>query len=235
MRAIRNTLVLLAIAIAGLTNTSAQDPLPSWNDGTAKQAIIDFVRGSTETGGANFVAPEERIATFDMDGTLWVEKPMPTQAIYCFDRVGVLAKEKPEMKSTEPFKTILSGDRAALAKLTKTDVEKIAAATLSGMTTKQFQNQVKDWLATATDQRWKKPYTELAYQPMQEVLKYLRENGYKTVHRYRERPGFRPRLCRADLRHSARASCRLDGRNNLWVQQEGQVDSNERAQAIAPG
>jgi len=177
MRQVIATLALLL----GAAYTSAQDdPLPSWNDGTAKQTIIDFVRGSTETGGANFVAPEERIATFDMDGTLWVEKPMPAQAIYCFDRVGVLAKEKPEMKSTEPFKTILSGDRAALAKLTKTDVEKIAAATLSGMTTKQFQNQVKEWLATATDQRWKKPYTELAYQPMQEVLKYLRENGYKT-------------------------------------------------------
>ena len=166
MRQVIATLALLL----GAAYAHAQDPLPSWNDGTAKQAIIDFVRGSTETGGANFVAPEERIATFDMDGTLWVEKPMPAQAIYCFDRVGVLAKEKPEMKNTEPFKTILSGDRAALAKLTEADMEKIAAATLSGMTTKQFQNQVKEWLATATDQRWKKPYTELAYQPMQEVL-----------------------------------------------------------------
>ncbi len=124
--------------------------------------------------------PRERIATFDQDGTLWVEKPVVPQLMYCLDRVGALAKEKPELKDTEPFKTVLSGDRAALAKLSKKDLEKILAATLAGMTTDEFEAEVKQWLATAKDPRWRRPYTELTYQPMQEVLKYLYANGYKT-------------------------------------------------------
>src|SRR5437773_9626474 len=95
MKIIRKTIALLAITLAGFTNTQAQDPLPSWNDGAAKQAIVDFVKATTETGDANFVAPEERIATFDQDGTLWVEHPMYSQVIYCFHRVGALVKEKP--------------------------------------------------------------------------------------------------------------------------------------------
>jgi phosphoglycolate phosphatase-like HAD superfamily hydrolase len=180
MKPIRNTFVLLAIVLAALTTAHAQDPLPSWNDGPAKKALVDFVRVTTETGGTKFIPPEQRIATFDQDGTLWVEKPLASQILYCLDRVGVLAKEKPELKNIEPFKTVLSGDRAALAKLTMSDLEKIAVATLSGMTTDQFQAQVKEWLATAKDSRWKKPYNELTYQPMLEVLKFLRANGYKT-------------------------------------------------------
>jgi len=180
MKLIRSTFVLLAIALAALTTAYAQDPLPSWNDGPAKKAIVDFVRVTTETGGTKFIPPEQRIATFDQDGTLWVEKPLASQILYCLDRVSVLAKDKPELKNIEPFKTILSGDRAAMAKLTMPDLEKIAAATLSGMTTDQFQAQVKQWLATAKDSRWKKPYNELTYQPMQEVLTFLRANGYKT-------------------------------------------------------
>src|SRR6266550_4058219 len=102
MKPIRNKFVLLAIVVAGLTTTQAQDPLPSWNDGPAKQAIIDFVKATTETGGAKFVALEERIATFDQDGTLWVEHPMYSQVMYCLHRVGVLVKEKPELKNVEP-------------------------------------------------------------------------------------------------------------------------------------
>ncbi len=180
MKTIRNKFVLLAIVIAGLTTAYAQDPLPSWNDGPAKQAIVDFVKATTETGGANFVAPEERIATFDQDGTLWVEHPMYSQVMYCFHRVGALVKEKPELKNVEPFKTVISGDREAIGKLTMQDLEKILAATLTGMSTEQFQAEVKKWLAEAKDPRWKKPYTELTYLPMQEVLKYLRANGYKT-------------------------------------------------------
>ena len=135
MKIIRKTFALLAITLAGFTNTQAQDPLPSWNDGPAKQAIVDFVKATTETGGPNFVPPEERIATFDQDGTLWVEHPMYSQVIYCFHRVGALVKEKPELKSVEPFKTVISGDREAIGKLTMPDLEKILMATLTGMST----------------------------------------------------------------------------------------------------
>ncbi len=180
MKPIRSLFVLLAIVVAGLTTTYAQDPLPSWNDGPAKQAIVDFVRATTETGGANFVAPEERIATFDQDGTLWVEHPMYSQVMYCLERVPALAEKKPELKKIEPFKTVLSGNREAIAKLPMKDLEKILVATLTGMSTDEFQAEVKQWLAEAKDPRWKKPYTELTYQPMQEVLKYLRANGFKT-------------------------------------------------------
>ncbi|HXI71376.1 MAG TPA: HAD family hydrolase [Verrucomicrobiae bacterium] len=172
---------MLAIVIAGhITIACAQDPLPSWNDGAAKSAIVDFVKKTTETGGANFVPPEERIATFDQDGTLWVEHPAYSQLMYCFYRVGALVKAKPELKNVEPFKTVISGDREAIAKLSMGDLEKIAVATLTGMDTEQFQAEAKQWLAEAKDPRWKKPYTELTYLPMQEALKYLRANGYKT-------------------------------------------------------
>jgi phosphoglycolate phosphatase-like HAD superfamily hydrolase len=180
MNPIRTIIILLSIAFAGLTTAYAEDPLPSWNDGPARQAIVDFVKATTETGGANFVAPEERIATFDQDGTLWVEHPMYPQVMYCFHRVGVLVKEKPELKDVEPFKTVLSGDREAIGKLTMPDLEKILMATLTGMSTEQFQAEVKQWFAAAKEPRWHKPYNELTYQPMQEVMKYLRANGYKT-------------------------------------------------------
>jgi phosphoglycolate phosphatase-like HAD superfamily hydrolase len=173
--------VALASALAFTTTVARADgPLPSWNDGGAKQSIVDFIKATTETGGAKFVAPEERIATFDQDGTLWVEHPMYSQVMYCLDRVGALVKEKPELKKVEPFKTVLSGDREAIAKLSMAQLEKILAATLTGMSTEQFQAEVKQWIAEAKDPRWKKPYTELTYQPMQEVLRYLRANGFKT-------------------------------------------------------
>lgn len=172
--------LVVAVAFTSTITRAQDDSLPSWNDGPAKQAIVNFVRTTTETGSANFVPREERIATFDQDGTLWVEHPMYSQVMYCFERVGVLAKEKPELKNVELFKTVLSGDREAIAKLTMPDLEKIFAATLTGMSTDKFQVQVKEWLASAKDPRWKKPYNELTYLPMQDVLKYLRANGYKT-------------------------------------------------------
>ncbi|MFZ0828593.1 MAG: HAD family hydrolase [Verrucomicrobiia bacterium] len=176
---------LLAAALVGVVAFTsniarAQDPLPSWNDGAAKSAIVNFVKVTTDAASPQFVPPAERIATFDQDGTLWVEQPVYSQLMFCFDRVGALAKEKPELKSVEPFKTVLSGNREAIAKLSMKDLEKIAVATLTGMTTEQFQAEAKQWLAEAKDPRWKKPYTELTYQPMQEVLQYLRANGYKT-------------------------------------------------------
>ena len=180
MKIIRKFLAGLMIIFAGLTSSQAQDPLPSWNDGPAKQAIIDFVKATTEKDSPKFIPPKERIATFDQDGTLWVEHPAYTQLMYCLDRVRTLVKEKPELAKVEPFKTVLSGDHAAIAKLPMADLEKIAIATLSGMTPEQFQAEVKPWLAKAKDARWKRPYTELTYLPMQEVLKYLRTHGYKT-------------------------------------------------------
>lgn len=170
----------ITVACSGLTASAQDDPLPSWNDGTAKQAIVEFVMATTKEGSATFVPPSERIATFDQDGTLWVEHPMYSQVIYCLERVPAVVAAKPELKEVEPFKTVLSGDREAIAKLPMADLEKILAATLTGMTVDQFNAEAADWLAAAKDPRWKRPYTELTYQPMQEVLGYLRANGYKT-------------------------------------------------------
>ena len=141
---------------------------------------MDFVRATTDASSKQFVPPAQRIATFDQDGTLWVEHPMYTQVMYCLDRVAALAREKPELKDREPFKTVLSGDREAIARLPMKDLEEILAATLAGMSLDEFNDEVKTWLATARDPRWKRPYTELTYQPMQEVLQYLRANGFKT-------------------------------------------------------
>jgi phosphoglycolate phosphatase-like HAD superfamily hydrolase len=156
------------------------DPLPSWNDGPAKQAIVKFVKDTTEQSSPDFVPPEARIATFDQDGTLWVEHPMYTQVVYCLERVPALVKAKPELANVEPFKTVLSGDREAMAKLSTPDLEKILYATLTGMTVDDFNAEAAKWIATAKDGRWKRPYTDLTYQPMQEVLSYLRANGFRT-------------------------------------------------------
>jgi phosphoglycolate phosphatase-like HAD superfamily hydrolase len=156
------------------------DPLASWNEGPAKQAILDFVRATTDPASPKLVPPQERIATFDQDGTLWVEHPIYSQFIYCLDRVPDVVKAKPALATVEPFKTVLSGDREAIAKLPLRGLEEIAIATLSGMTVDEFEADVKTWLAAAKDPRWKRPYTDLTYQPMQDVLSYLRANGYKT-------------------------------------------------------
>jgi phosphoglycolate phosphatase-like HAD superfamily hydrolase len=165
-------------ASAQTANSSA--PLASWNDGAAKQAIFDFVRATTDRASPNYVAPEERIAVFDQDGTLWVEQPMYSQVMYCLDRVPAVVAKKPELKNVEPFKTVLAGNREAMAKFTMKDLEMILAATLTGMPVEEFNAEVKKWIETAKDPRWKRPYTELVYLPMLEVLRYLRDNGYKT-------------------------------------------------------
>ena len=158
----------------------AGDPLASWNDGPAKQAIIDFVRSTTDKASPNYVPPEARIATFDQDGTTWVEHPMYTQVMYCLERVPAVVKAKPELKNVEPFKTVLSGNREAIAKLSTPDLYKILAATLTGMSVEQFRAEAKDWIATAKHPRWNRLYTELTYEPMLEVVRYLRANDYKT-------------------------------------------------------
>jgi hypothetical protein len=156
------------------------DPLPSWNDGAPKKAIVEFVKVTTEKGSAKFVAPEARIAVFDQDGTTWVEQPMYTQVIYCLERVPAVVKAKPDLANVEPFKTVLSGDRAAMAKFTMPQLEMILAATLTGMTVDEFTGEVKKWLTTAKHPRFKQLYTDLTYQPMQEAMKLFRANGYKT-------------------------------------------------------
>jgi phosphoserine phosphatase len=173
-------LALCAVFLASVQARASADTLDSWNDGPAKSAIVEFVKATTDKSSSKFVPPEDRIATFDQDGTLWVEHPVYSQLMYCFDRVPALVEQKPELKNVEPFKTVLSGDRDAIAKLTMADLEKIAVATLSGMTTDQFAAEVAKWLPSAKDPRWHRPYTELVYQPMVDLLKYLREHGYKT-------------------------------------------------------
>lgn len=169
-----------ALTLSAVATAQSVDPLASWNDGAAKKAIVEFVKTTTAAGSSEFVPEPERIATFDQDGTLWVEHPMYSFVMYALERVPALVKTKPELKDVEPFKTVLSGNREAMAKLTLPDLEKIIAATFTGMPVEQFRAEVSKWLATAKDPRWKRPYTELVYQPMQEVLQYLRDNGYKT-------------------------------------------------------
>jgi len=174
-------LLTLGLAFALAAPAQAQgDPLPSWNEGAAKKAIVEFVQSTTTHGGPKFVPPAERIATFDQDGTLWVEHPMYAQVVYCLERVPAIVKAKPELAKVEPFKTVMSSNREAIARLPLEDLEKILAATLTGMSVDEFKADAQKWLASARDPRWKRPYTELTYQPMQEVLKYLRDNGYRT-------------------------------------------------------
>jgi phosphoserine phosphatase len=181
-------LTVLASAILGVTvsfgwsfQASAQnDPLPSWNDTSAKQAIVDFVGRVTKAGGPDFVAPAERIATFDNDGTLWVEQPMYVQMAFALDRVKALAPLHPEWKDTQPFKAVLEGDMKTLAESGERGLVEVIMVTHAGMTTSEFAKIVTDWLATARDPRFKRPHAELVYQPVLEVLAYLRANGFKT-------------------------------------------------------
>jgi hypothetical protein len=155
------------------------DPLPSWNSGPAKKAIIDFVKKTTEKGSPNFVPPEARIATFDHDGTTWVEQPMPTALVYALERLSAVVEKKPELKNIEPFKTVLSGNREAMGRFTERDIYVILAVTVTGMTVDEFDNHVKQWLATAKHPRFQRLYTDLTYQPMLEVMKLFRLSGYK--------------------------------------------------------
>ena len=178
-RALAASLSVVLLSVVGLLHAQT-DPLPSWNNGAAKQAIINFVRATTDSASPTFVPEEERVAAFDQDGTLWVEHPMYSQVVYCLERVPAVVRAKPELANVEPFKTVLSGNRDAIAQLTMPDLEKILEATLTGMSVDAFNHEVKKWLATARDSRYHQPYTTLIYQPMLEAMKYLRANGYKT-------------------------------------------------------
>ena len=180
---IATSAMVAASATLSSTETNAQTPatpLASWNDGPAKQAVLDFTRTTTDQSRKNFVVPEDRIATFDQDGTLWVEHPLYTQAMFALDRVHTLAPQHREWNSREPFMAVLSGDQEALTKFTERDWFEIVAATHAGMSTEAFVDLVGQWLATAKHPRFKRPYTELVYQPMREVMDYLRANGFKT-------------------------------------------------------
>jgi phosphoglycolate phosphatase-like HAD superfamily hydrolase len=162
------------------TAAQAADPLASWNDGPAKKSITDFVAKVTKEGSPDFVPSEQRIATFDNDGTLWCEQPLYFQLLFALDRVKALAPQHPEWKTKEPFASLLKGDvKGALAGGERAMVE-IIMVTHAGMTTAEFEKIVKDWIATAKHPKFKRPYTECVYQPMIELLAYLRANGFKT-------------------------------------------------------
>ncbi|THK34541.1 haloacid dehalogenase-like hydrolase [Ensifer sp. MPMI2T] len=169
--------VLLAVTAA---EGQTADPLPSWNDTAPKAAIVAFVEKVTKEGSADFVPEPERIAVFDNDGTLWVEHPMYTQLAFALDRVKTMAPSHPEWKDMQPFKAVLDGDMKALAAAGEKGLLELIMTTHAGMTNEEFQKIASDWLATARDPRFKRPYTELVYQPMLELLSYLRENGFKT-------------------------------------------------------
>jgi len=175
----------LVFVLAGFVATAqytvgADDPLPSWNDRAPKKAIVAFVEKITKEGSADFVPVEQRIATFDNDGTLWVEQPIYTQVTFAIDEVVAMAPQHPEWREQEPFKSILARDRDAMLRFSVQDFEKVVALTHSGMTVQQFQEIVKKWLAEAKHPRFKQPYTECVYQPMIELMQYLRKNGFKT-------------------------------------------------------
>jgi phosphoserine phosphatase len=164
----------------GSAQAQAADPLPSWNDGRTKQSILDFVAAVTREGSSDFVPVPERIATFDNDGTLWVEHPMYTQLAFALDRVKGLAPQHPDWKTKQPFKAVLDGDMKTLAESGEHGLLELIMVTHAGMTTANFEKIVTDWIATAHHPRFKRPYTELVYQPMLELLAYLRANDFQT-------------------------------------------------------
>jgi phosphoserine phosphatase len=169
---------LLLLFLAGAV--SAADPLPAWNDGPAKKSIMDFVARVTREGGPDFVPVAKRIATFDNDGTLWCEQPMYVQLVFARDRVKALAPMHPEWKDKQPFKGVLENDLKAVVASGHKGLVELITATHAGMTTEQFEQIVRNWLATARHPRFKRPYTECVYVPMLQLLAYLRANGFKT-------------------------------------------------------
>ena len=168
------------LALTFATGAATPDPLPNWRDGSVKQAVTTFVTSVTNPGGSDYVPPAERIAVFDNDGTLWVEQPMYTQLAFVLDRVKVLAPGHPEWKDLQPFKAAIEGDIEALAATGTEGLMQLLMATHAGMTSDEFEQIAGDWIRQARHPRFQKPYTELVYQPMLELLAYLRANGFKT-------------------------------------------------------
>lgn len=176
----RLLVAFVILAGARSTTTAADDPLPSWNDGPARKSILAFVAATTTKGSPDFVPERERIATFDNDGTLWAEQPAYFQFLFALDRVNALAPQHPEWRTQEPFASLLKGDtKSALAGGEKSIVE-IVMATHAGLTTDEFDQVARDWIMTARHPTTGRPYTKMVYQPMRELLAYLRANGYKT-------------------------------------------------------
>jgi phosphoserine phosphatase len=173
-------MLLSACLVFCLSCYAQTDPLPAWNDGPAKQAILAFVQTSTDSSNPGFVPPEARIATFDNDGTLWPSHPMYTQLAFALDRVRAMAPQHPEWKTQQPFKAVLDNDMKALAAAGEKGLVELLMTSHAGMSTAEFEAIVTDWFKTAVHPRFKKPYTELAYQPMLELLAFLRSNGFKT-------------------------------------------------------
>ena len=172
--------VALTASIAVSSAAAAADALSSWKDGRTKQAIVQFVKQVTTKGGPKFVPPAERIAVFDNDGTLWAEQPIYFQLAFALDRVKALAPRHPEWQEKEPFRSALAGDLAGMAAGGEKGLLELVAATHADTTSEEFEKAVKDWLATAKHPRFKRPYTGLVYQPMLELLAFLRANGFKT-------------------------------------------------------
>jgi haloacid dehalogenase-like hydrolase len=170
---------LAAVVFLALVRAAAQTPLPSWNQLPARQAIVEFVQGVTGVDSSRFVVPAERIAVFDNDGTLWCEQPVYVQLAFVLDRVKALAPKHPEWKTKAPFRSVLTGDLQALAAGGEHTLAELVMATHAGMTTEEFNGVVKDWISTARHPKTGRLYTEMVYQPMLELLAYLRENGFK--------------------------------------------------------
>jgi phosphoglycolate phosphatase-like HAD superfamily hydrolase len=173
-------LLLCVLVVLGGCAAVRTDPLPSWNEGPAKQSIVDLVRQTTEASSAQIVPAERRVATFDQDGTLWVEQPMYTQILFALDRVKDVVRAQPALANEEPFKAVVTGDREAMSKFSERDLFKIVAASEAGLSVEAFHDVVRQWLATARHPKFQRPYTELVYAPMLETMKYLRANGYRT-------------------------------------------------------
>jgi phosphoglycolate phosphatase-like HAD superfamily hydrolase len=172
--------ILGLLALLWTCALQAAEPLPSWNEGPSKAGIVAFVQAVTDKSGEEFVPPEERIAVFDNDGTLWAEQPMYFQFLFAIDTVKALVPEHPEWKDKEPFASLLKGDLKRALSGGEHALLQIMAVTHSGVTTEEYEKVVKDWLRTAEHPKFKRPYTDLAYQPMLELLAYLRANGFKT-------------------------------------------------------
>ena len=172
--------LVLASALAGVAAARTARPLPSWNDGPAREAVLAFVKKATTPGSPGFVPPAERIATFDNDGTLWAEKPMYVQLAFALDRVKELAPQHPEWKDQEPFASLLRGDLKTVFAGGEKAIVELVMATHAGMTTSEFEAIVRKWIAEARHPKTKRLYTEMVYQPMLELLAYLRANGFKT-------------------------------------------------------
>jgi len=176
----RLTVMAFAALAFASGNVLAKDQLPSWNEGPVKTSIIEFVEAVTDQNGPDYVEPAERIATFDNDGTLWLEYPMYTQVLFAFERVKELAPQHPEWKTTQPFKALLEGDMKTVGASGMKGLMEIVMATHSGMTAEEFASQASHWMATTKNQHFDRLYTELGYQPQVELLEYLRANGFKT-------------------------------------------------------